>query len=94
MDMRHGRVAGLVNEARGPPEATIEKTPIAINSTEVGCVGGADGGMRFSLHTWPLASVGAYRRSSSTQTLEGISKDLLKGFVGGAAQVRSSLLWL
>ena len=28
-----------------------------------------------------------------TKRLKGVLKDLLKGFAGGAAQVRSSLVW-
>ena len=47
MDTRHGRVAGRVNAARGPPGARIEKTPIAINSPQRwGVRVGRDGGMR------------------------------------------------
>ena len=83
-----------MNAARGPPGARIEKTPISNNSPQRwGVWVGRDGGMIFSLHTWPLTCGVDCCRSSSTQTLERVSKDLLKGFVGGAAQVRSSLVW-
>jgi len=83
-----------VNAARGPPGARIEKTPIAINSPQrSGVWVGWDGGMRFSLHTRPLACGVGYRRTPPHETLEGVSKDLEKGFAGGAAQVRSSLAW-
>ena len=68
-----------MNAARGPPGARIEKTPIAINSPQRwGVWVGRDGGMRFSLHTWPLACGVDCRRSSVTQTLEVIGLDVTK----------------